>query len=195
MPDSHSRGSRLIAHRCEFRRLSVSVALALEYEDVLKRSGLLQGVNNQPVDRAGRHRGGIQIRIRAPGTFRRNRGNHAPRLPARLQAIERTTPPSARSAAPLIADANGLATNATTDATSSGVAKRRRIELGRAFSKNSFSTSSRATPFSVARRRTNSATPSDSVGPGSTAFTVTAVPAVVSARPRDMASWAVLVMP
>jgi len=35
--------------------------------------------------------------------------------------------------------------------------------------------------------------PSDSVGPGSTAFTVTAVPAVVSARPRDTASWAVLV--
>jgi hypothetical protein len=41
-----------------------------------------------------------------------------------IQAIERTTPPSARTAVPLIADANGLATNATTDATSSGVAKR-----------------------------------------------------------------------
>jgi hypothetical protein len=33
------------------------------------------------------------------------------------------------------------------------------------------------------------------VGPGSTAFTVTPVPAVVSASPRDTASWAVFVMP
>ena len=39
-------------------------------------------------NRAGRHRGGIQIRIRAAGTFRRNRGNHAPRLPARFRELE-----------------------------------------------------------------------------------------------------------
>jgi hypothetical protein len=38
--------------------------------------------------------------------------------------MDRTTPPSARTAAPLIADANGLETNKTTDATSSGVVKR-----------------------------------------------------------------------
>src|SRR5258708_27975987 len=37
--------------------------------------------------------------------------------------------------------------------------------------------------------------PSDSVGPGNTAFTVTVVPTVVSASPRDIASWAVLVIP
>jgi hypothetical protein len=40
------------------------------------------------------------------------------------QAIERTTPPSTRRAAPLIADASGLETNATSTATSSGVANR-----------------------------------------------------------------------
>ena len=38
-------------------------------------------------------------------------------------------------------------------------------------------------------------TPSDRVGPGSTAFTVTPVPATLSAMPREMASCAVLVMP
>jgi hypothetical protein len=41
----------------------------------------------------------------------------------------------------------------------------------------------------------NSATPSERVGPGSTAFTVTPVPATDSARPREIASCAVLVVP
>ena len=38
--------------------------------------------------------------------------------------IDRTTPPSTRSAAPFVADDSGLATNTTSAATSSGVAKR-----------------------------------------------------------------------
>ena len=42
---------------------------------------------------------------------------------------------------------------------------------------------------------TNSSTPAERVGPGRTQFTVTPVPAHDSARPREMASWAVLVMP
>lgn len=60
---------------------------------------------------------------------------------------------------------------------------------------NCLSNSLRSMPFSAASRFTNTPTPSDSVGPGSTAFTVTAVPVVVSASPRDMASCAVFVIP
>src|SRR6266700_1119707 len=48
------------------------------------------------------------------------------------QKIERTTPPSTRNAAPLVADERGLARNATNAATSSVVAKRCNRELGRA---------------------------------------------------------------
>ncbi len=40
-------------------------------------------------------------------------------------------------------------------------------------------------PFCFARSFTNVSTPSDMVGPGSTELTVTAVPRVISARPRD----------
>src|SRR5438105_8798142 len=47
-----------------------------------------------------------------------------------FQRIERTTPPSARNAAPLVAEESGLATNATMAATSSVVAKRCKSELG-----------------------------------------------------------------
>jgi NAD(P)-dependent dehydrogenase (short-subunit alcohol dehydrogenase family) len=46
-----------------------------------------------------------------------------------------------------------------------------------------------------ANRRTKSLTPSDAVGPASTVFTVTFVPSVVSASPREMASSAVFVIP
>jgi hypothetical protein len=56
------------------------------------------------------------------------------------QRIDRTTPPSAREAAPFVADESRLATNATSAATSSGVAKRFRSEVGRAVVKNSLST-------------------------------------------------------
>ena len=44
--------------------------------------------NHRPVNRAGRRRSGIQIGIRVAGAFRRNRGNDAPRLPARLRERE-----------------------------------------------------------------------------------------------------------
>ena len=54
-----------------------------------------------------------------------------------------TTPPSARNAAPLVADDNGLQTKATSAATSSTRAKRFSSDEGRTLRKNSFSTSSR----------------------------------------------------
>lgn len=44
-----------------------------------------------------------------------------------------TTPPSTRKAAPVVADASGLAIYATSEATSSGAAKRLISEVGRAF--------------------------------------------------------------
>jgi hypothetical protein len=50
----------------------------------------------------------------------------------------RTTPPSARTAAPLMATDCVLATNATTVAISSGVSKRLRSEVGRILEKNHF---------------------------------------------------------
>ena len=56
------------------------------------------------------------------------------------QMIERITPPSTRSAAPLVAEKSGLAMNVTIEATSSVEAKRLSNELGRTVAKNSFST-------------------------------------------------------
>ena len=55
------------------------------------------------------------------------------------QMIERTTPPSTRSAVPLIAEDSGLARKITNEATSSVLAKRLSNELGRTVAKNSFS--------------------------------------------------------
>jgi hypothetical protein len=46
------------------------------------------------------------------------------------QMIERTAPPSTRSAAPFVAEESGLAMNVTTAATSSVEAKRLSKELG-----------------------------------------------------------------
>ncbi len=114
---------------------------------------------------------------------------------ASCYAIDRATPPSTRNAAPLMDEARGLHTNATSAATSSGSEKRWISDVGRTVRKNSRSTVSRASPCDFAIRSTKSVTPSEAVGPGRTAFTVTAVPFVVSARPRDTASCAVLVMP
>src|ERR1039457_3347654 len=54
----------------------------------------------------------------------------------RPYAIERTTPPSTRRAAPLIAAASGLQTNATSAATSAGVANRLIRDLGRTSREN-----------------------------------------------------------
>jgi len=58
---------------------------------------------------------------------------------------------------------------------------------------NSFSNSAKGLPPLICPA--NSSMPAECVGPGRTALTVTAVPAHVSARPRETASWAVLVIP
>ena len=93
-----------------------------------------------------------------------------------------TTPPSARQAAPVTADASGLHTNATTDAISSTVSNRRNNDDGRACSKKSFSICSVLIPLSFAICSTNTPTPSLFVGPGMTVLTVTPVPAAVCAE-------------
>src|SRR6266849_3890003 len=111
------------------------------------------------------------------------------------QRIERTTPPSALRAAPFVAEESGLQRNTTRAATSSGRAKRRNNELGRTLRKNSASNSALVCFEDAAIRSTNSFAPSEAVGPGNTVFTVTPVPAVVSAKPREIASCAVFVMP
>lgn len=80
-------------------------------------------------------------------------------------------------------------------ATSSTVASRLISEVGRCSARKLASSSSVDTPCSSASLAKKSPTPSERVGPGSTEFTVTPVPARVSASPRDTASNAVLVMP
>ena len=50
-------------------------------------------------------------------------------------------------------------------------------------------------PADLAMVARNSSTPSERVGPGSTEFTVTFVPVVSSASPREIASCAVFVKP
>src|SRR5271169_3816085 len=105
----------------------------------------------------------------------------------------RITPPSTRSAAPVVAEASGLAMYATREATSSGMAKRLISEVGRAFSKNSFSICSYDCPLDFAKLSIKSPTPRDFVGPGRILLTVIAEPATASASPRETASCAVLV--
>ena len=102
-----------------------------------------------------------------------------------LHKIDRTTPPSARRAAPLVAADSGLHTKATRVATSSGVVKRFSRDVGRMFWKNSLSTAAAVVFCSSARLRTKLLAPSEAVGPGSTVLTVTLVPAVVSASPAQ----------
>ncbi len=114
---------------------------------------------------------------------------------ARNQNALRITPPSTRRAAPVVAEASGLATYATSEATSSGVAKRLISDVGRTFSKNSFSNCSADFPLALAMLPIKSTTPRDFVGPGRTQLTVMAEPATASASPRDTASNAVLVTP
>src|SRR6266850_491088 len=96
----------------------------------------------------------------------------------------RMTPPSARTAEPLIEVACALATNATTAATSSGVSKRFKSEEGRTAEKNCFSISAFVMPCCLAMLSTKSPTPSEAVGPARMEFTVTPVPATDSAKPR-----------
>src|SRR4029077_13072945 len=67
------------------------------------------------------------------------------------QRIELTMPPSARKAAPFVADESGLATKVTNAAISSGVAKRCSSEVGRAVVKNSFSTAAESTCLVLAK--------------------------------------------
>src|ERR1022692_3586906 len=109
--------------------------------------------------------------------------------------MDLTTPPSTRSAAPFVAEESGLHKKAASAATSAGLAKRRKREVGRTLRKNSASTLLRSVSFSAASLSRKPATPSEAVGPGNKEFTVTLVPAVVSAKPRDRASCAVLVKP
>src|SRR3974390_2316197 len=92
--------------------------------------------------------------------------------------MDRPTPPSARTAAPLVAEESGLQRKAAIAATSSGCAKRRSNELGRTLRKNSCSNCSRVWLFCPARLLMKRLAPSDAVGPGISVLTVTPVPAV-----------------
>src|SRR6478672_2159504 len=112
-----------------------------------------------------------------------------------VYTIALTTPPSTRTAAPVVADACSDDKYTTMLATSSFVANLLSSDDGRMVRKKSFSICSKLLPDCFPTCSTNFSTPSDRVGPGSTAFTVTPVPATVSASPRETASCAVLVMP
>ncbi|CAB1075159.1 hypothetical protein D1AOALGA4SA_2979 [Olavius algarvensis Delta 1 endosymbiont] len=96
-------------------------------------------------------------------------------------------PPSTRQAAPVVADASGLRRYAARVATSFVVALRLIDDVGRTFSKNSFSKLSNDLPSCFASSQTKSSTPRGRVVPVSRLFTVIPVPAVASASPRAMA--------
>src|ERR1700675_511406 len=85
-----------------------------------------------------------------------------------VQNTERITPPSTRSAAPLVADAASEHTYTTKFAISRVVANRLRRELGRADLKNRFWKSSNVSPFRTFAAISSS--PADRVGPGRTAL-------------------------
>ena len=80
-------------------------------------------------------------------------------------------------------------------ATSSTVAARWITELGRFAITNSFASCSSDLPVLSISSFIIAAKPSDIVGPGSTLFTVTPLPATNFARPRASESWAVFVTP
>ena len=106
-----------------------------------------------------------------------------------------TTPPSTRSAAPVVAEAWGEATKTTMFATSSGVAARRMIELGRLLldERHGCFLDRLAGPLrGVLQHRLDTRTASGRAGPH---FTVTPVPAARLARRRETARLAVLVTP
>ena len=73
--------------------------------------------------------------------------------------------------------------------------KLEQVELGLTVRKNSFSTSAIVAFFDFAMSARNFSTPSERVGPASTEFTVTPVPAVVPASPLASATCIVLVTP
>jgi hypothetical protein len=68
-----------------------------------------------------------------------------------LQTMARTTPPSTRKAAPVVADARGLHTKTIRLATSSTVANRLSREVGRAVWKNSASARARQSSKAATR--------------------------------------------
>jgi len=80
-------------------------------------------------------------------------------------------------------------------ATSSTVAARWITEAGRWAMTNSRPICSSGLPLRARSSSNIAAKPSDRVGPGSTALTVTPLPATRLARPRDSDSWAVLLTP
>jgi hypothetical protein len=92
-----------------------------------------------------------------------------------FQTIERTTPPSTRNAAPLVAAESGLATIATSTSTSSVVVKRCNYGPGRAVRKNSRSISATVAFFDFAKPARNFSTPSERVGPAGIELAVTLV--------------------
>ena len=106
-----------------------------------------------------------------------------------------TTPPSTRSAAPEVAEACMEQTYTTIFATSSTVAARWITELGRFVITNAFASCSSDLPVLSISSFIIAAKPSDMVGPGSTLFTVTPLPATNFASPRASESWAVFVTP
>ena len=106
-----------------------------------------------------------------------------------------TRPLSTCRAAPFVADTSGLHTYPTSEATSFGVGKRRGSDGGRACVRGPASTPAFGLPRARAGPATNWPMPSDAVGPASILLTVTPVPAVVSARPRNRARCAALVTP
>ena len=80
-------------------------------------------------------------------------------------------------------------------ATSSALAARPMIELARCAAMNSAATASIGLLDFAASSSNIPAMPSDSVGPGRTALTVTPVPAICLASPRATATSAVLLTP
>src|ERR1700730_14981664 len=107
--------------------------------------------------------------------------------------MERRMPPSARRAAPLVAEERGLARKVTRLAISEDSMRRWRMELERCFSKNSFSACSGVGFGMEEIFSRNSTMPSERVGPGRAGLTVTAVPLARWARPRERAGWEDLV--
>src|SRR5699024_5905850 len=103
-----------------------------------------------------------------------------------------STPPSARRAAPLVAEDSGLARYATRLAISLGAMKRCSSDVSRTSESRR---SAAGIDCAAAIRSMLAATPSEYVGPPSTVFTVTSVPRVSFARPLLSASAAAFVAP
>src|SRR5260370_42401398 len=84
------------------------------------------------------------------------------------QRIDPTTPPSTRNAAPFVAEESGLATNATSAATSSLLANPRKSQPGLTVWKNPCSTSATVAFFVFAVSPTNVSPPPERLAPART---------------------------